>query len=113
MEAFNEGAEIKPLALLPPHLTKRNNISLVVDDQGTEWLGALTIGVTNQPFMVDYDTGSADLWVAKSSGCTGCQRKNTYNPALSRASVALGRTFTTRYADGSTVSGPIYTDLGV
>lgn len=103
-----------PLALLPPHLSKRNNVSLEADDQGTEWLGALTIGATGpgQSFMVDYDTGSADLWVAKSSGCTGCQGKNTYNPSLSPASVAQGRTFSTRYADGSTVSGPVYTDWG-
>ncbi|TCD70579.1 Type I transmembrane sorting receptor [Steccherinum ochraceum] len=111
-EAFNEGAEIRDFAVLPLHLVKRQSEPLQANDAGQEWLGTVSIGSpTGQSALLDFDTGSSDLWVGKSSGCTGCSGKHTYNPSLSTQSVAVGTTFSTRYADGSTVSGPVYRDV--
>ena len=108
-----EGAEIKPLAVLPRELEKRQNEALTDQDDDTEWTGSITIGSNNQPFVIDFDTGSSDLWVPSSS-CTSsvCSGKHKYNPSTSSLSKKLSGTFSIEYGDGSTVSGPIYQDTG-
>ncbi|KAH8101206.1 acid protease [Cristinia sonorae] len=108
-EAFNPGAEIKPLAILPSNLAKRQSEPLT--DQGDqEWTGPITIGSNDQPFVIDFDTGSSDLWVPNASKCTSCKGKHTYNAAKSSTSKSQSGTFQIQYGDGSTVSGPIFQD---
>jgi len=110
-DAFNEGAEIKPLATLPAGLKKRQNESLSDESNGQEWAGTISIGSPPQSYLIDFDTGSSDLWVP-SSDCTSsvCSSKNTYSASASSTSAAQSGTFTIQYGDGSSVSGPIYSD---
>ncbi|KAI0792846.1 acid protease [Abortiporus biennis] len=108
--AFIEGAEIKPLAVLPDSLKKRQNEALTDQEDDLEWTGAITIGSNNQPFVIDFDTGSSDLWVPSASKCSGCSGKHLYTASASTTSQKQSGTFSIEYGDGSTVSGPIYKD---
>ncbi|KAJ1300397.1 hypothetical protein OPQ81_005216 [Rhizoctonia solani] len=75
------------------------------------WAGTITIGTPGQSFLIDFDTGSADLWVPSSS-CTssGYSPHKKYSPSSSSTSVQKTGTFSIQYGDGSTASGPIYAD---
>ncbi|KAI8993962.1 acid protease [Trametes punicea] len=111
-QAFNEGAEIKPLAVIPNlNITRRQSESLTDEDEDTEWAGTISIGTPSQQFLIDFDTGSSDLWVPNSScRSSTCSSKRKYNPSSSSTSSKKSGTFSIEYGDGSTVSGPIYTD---
>lgn len=78
-----------------------------------EWAGPIGIGTPAQPFLIDFDTGSSDLWVPSSS-CTSstCPDKHKYNATASSTSSKKSGHFSIQYGDGSTVSGPVYTDSG-
>ncbi|KAF9808862.1 hypothetical protein IEO21_07727 [Rhodonia placenta] len=106
LENYHVGAHIPPVATLPEHLQKRQSESLT-DQQSEEWSGTVTIG--GQSFIIDFDTGSSDLWVP-SSDCSSCQAKHTYAPSSSSSSEEQSGTFSISYGDGSAASGPIYTD---
>ncbi|KAI9068283.1 acid protease [Trametes sanguinea] len=112
-EAFNEGAEIKPLANLSelaPH-DKRQAESLTDEGGDQYWAGNIAIGTPGKNFLIDFDTGSSDLWVP-SVNCTSsnCSKKDKYNPASSSSGSLKSGKFSIAYGDGSTVSGPVYTD---
>ena len=82
----------------------------LTDQEGSgQWTGLTSIG--DQPFIINFDTGSSDLWVP-SSKCTtpSCAKKHKYNPTKSPTSKAQLGQFSIEYADNSTVQGPIYTD---
>ncbi|KAL6310458.1 acid protease [Sparassis latifolia] len=110
LSAFNEGAEIQPVREYPHH-EKRQKEPLIDESNDLDWAGLISIGTPGQTFTIDFDTGSSDLWVP-SSNCTStvCSTKNKYNAALSTTSVHKSGTFSIGYADGSTVSGPVFTD---
>lgn len=91
-------------------LEERQNVPL--QDMGDEeWDGNVKIGSPPVTFLIDFDTGSSDLWVP-SSACSTCQRHNKYNIHASSTGARKNGTFEIHYADNSTVSGPIYTDTG-
>ncbi|OSX65551.1 hypothetical protein POSPLADRAFT_1054288 [Postia placenta MAD-698-R-SB12] len=106
LENYHVGAHIPPVATLPEHLQKRQSESLT-DQQSEEWTGTVAIG--SQSFIIDFDTGSSDLWVP-SSDCSSCQTQDTYDPSSSSSSEEQSGTFAISYGDGSTASGPIYKD---
>lgn len=109
--AFNPGAEIKPLATLPPFV-KRQGLSLT-DQNDREWTGPVSIGSNDQTFVIHFDTGSSDFWVPNANGCTaGCSFHRTYDSTTSTSSQEVDGNFRIQYADKSSVSGPIYTDTG-
>ncbi|KAI0709606.1 acid protease [Cerioporus squamosus] len=109
--AFKEGAFIKELATLPAHLAKRQAESLTDEEDDLEWAGTISIGTPGQKFLIDFDTGSSDLWVPSSS-CTSstCRSKSRYTASSSSTSAKKSGSFSIEYGDGSTVSGPVYTD---
>ncbi|KAJ7829548.1 acid protease [Mycena leptocephala] len=120
IEAFREGAKIKELATLPADVEarmlrraeKRQSEKLTDEDSDEEWAGKISVGTPAQSaFLIDFDTGSSDLWLP-SSTCTSstCSSKNKYKASSSSTSVKKSGTFSIEYGDGSTVSGPIYTD---
>ncbi|KAJ7724938.1 acid protease [Mycena maculata] len=117
--AFNPGAVIQPLATLPRDVAarmeqraeKRQAEALIDEDEDLEWDGTISIGTPAKNFLIDFDTGSSDLWVPSSS-CTSsaCRSKSKYNPASSSTAAKKSGTFEILYGDDSTVSGPVYTD---
>ncbi|KAJ7067092.1 acid protease [Mycena amicta] len=119
VEAFAAGAEIKDLRKVPidvearmqQSVAKRQAEKLTDEEDDTEWAGTISIGTPAQKFLIDFDTGSSDLWVPSSS-CTSstCKSKTRYTASSSSTSSKKSGTFTIQYGDGSTVSGPVYTD---
>ncbi|KAJ4485425.1 acid protease [Lentinula aciculospora] len=78
--------------------TKKGEEGLTDEENETEWAGNFEIGTPGQKFLADFDTGSSDLWVEK------------YDPEKSKTSKKKDGTFSIEYGDGSTASGPIYSD---
>ena len=90
---------------------KRQKVPLTDLNDDEEWGGHITIGTPPVSFFVDFDTGSSDLWVP-SANCTSspCSGKHKYNATTSTTSVHKSGKFSISYGDGSSVSGPVYTD---
>ncbi|KAJ6588105.1 acid protease [Mycena capillaripes] len=117
--AFNEGAEIKALATIPidvearmqQRAVKRQSEKLTDEDDDEEWAGTISVGTPAQKFLIDFDTGSSDLWIPSSS-CTSstCSSKSKYKASSSSTSSKKTGTFSIQYGDGSTVSGPVYSE---
>lgn len=80
-------------------------------NEDVEWIGPISIGTPPHLFAIDFDTGSADLWIPSSNcNASACARKDQYQASNSSTSTLQPGNFTIRYADGSTVQGSIYTD---
>ncbi|KAI0356590.1 protease [Trametes cingulata] len=103
-------ARIPDLATYPAEvLQKRQKVRLIDEDDDSEWAGTISIGTPPVAFLVDFDTGSSDLWVPSSS-CDKCGLHQTYDPSLSSTAASRNGTFEIEYGDGSSASGPIFTD---
>ncbi|KAI0953545.1 hypothetical protein AcW1_007736 [Taiwanofungus camphoratus] len=109
LDALGAGAHIPPAASFEAALGKRNGLPLTDQNNNMEWTGTVSIGTPAQEFIIDFDTGSADLWVP-AAGCDGCESQDRYDPSSSSTSQEESGTFSIGYGDGSTTSGPIYTD---
>ncbi|KAI0355632.1 acid protease [Trametes cingulata] len=113
--SFNEGAHIRPVAnfsaMYTSGLSKRQAEPLSDEGGDQYWAGNIAIGTPGKNFFIDFDTGSADLWVP-SINCTSsyCSNKEKYDPAASSTDARKSGTFSIQYGDGSMVSGPVYTD---
>ncbi|GAA5855680.1 hypothetical protein JCM8547_001642 [Rhodosporidiobolus lusitaniae] len=90
------------------NLRKRQQDKLTNYQDGSLWAGTVSIGTPKQEFTIDFDTGSADLWVPGPSVSSGSY--DTFNPNSSSTAKATNEHFSIFYGDGSTVSGPVYTD---
>ncbi|KAI1795524.1 acid protease [Ganoderma leucocontextum] len=109
---FKAGAVIKPLAQLPEHLAKRQSEPLTDEESDTEWAGTISIGTPPQKFLIDFDTGSSDLWVPSAScSSSTCKAKHRFSTSKSSSARKQSGSFSIHYGDGSTVSGPVYTDI--
>jgi hypothetical protein len=92
-------------------------------------MGTISIGTPSQNFIIDFDTGSSDLWVPSSKCTTDCgmlsifilNRKistifwflanfNKYTSSASTTYVANGKKFSISYGDGSSATGFFSTD---
>ncbi|KAG8790187.1 Type I transmembrane sorting receptor [Ceratobasidium sp. 428] len=93
------------------NLLKRQSEPLSDESNDLLWAGPITIGTPPQEFSIDFDTGSADLWVPNDSCNTGgCGTHKKYKPSASSTSAEKPGNFTIQYGDGSSVSGPVFSD---
>ncbi|CAF1051396.1 unnamed protein product [Didymodactylos carnosus] len=100
----------------------------IINQQNVFWTGTISIGTPPQNFIIDFDTGSSDLWVPSTS-CTGSScseyicdeyyrihfasslplicidNKNKYNSAYSSTYRANGSPFSITYGDGTYATG--------
>ncbi|CUA68395.1 gastricsin [Rhizoctonia solani] len=104
-------ANINITGFLKSSIFERQNEPLESKANDTLWAGQIEIGTPPQPFVVDFDTGSSDLWVP-SSACLahGCSSKRTFDALKSSSSKQQEGEFKITYGDGSGVSGPVYAD---
>ncbi|CAF3334795.1 unnamed protein product [Rotaria socialis] len=75
------------------------------------FIGTISIGTPPQTFLIDFDTGSSDLWVPSSQCQSSCNGFNKYNSAESTTYVANGENFSIGYGDGSSASGFLSVDV--
>ena len=87
------------------------SVPLTDQDGDLLWTGQLTIGNPPQTFVVDFDTGSSDLWVPSIS-CGDCGGQNKYDPSKSSVSQQQSGSFQISYGDGSSSSGTPFSDTG-
>ena len=76
------------------------------------YLSPVQIGTPAQTLMLDFDTGSADLWTFSSALSSSAQRGHSvYNPGASSSSKQQqGSSWEIQYGDGSGAAGDVYTD---
>ncbi|GAA6040058.1 hypothetical protein JCM8097_004759 [Rhodosporidiobolus ruineniae] len=87
-------------------------VALTDYQDGTLFYGKLSIGSPATDYLIDFDTGSADLWVPSSS-CTSaaCNAHTKYDPSSSSTSAKVaGKKLSITYGDGSSTSGDVYSD---
>ncbi|KAI1851557.1 hypothetical protein JX265_012361 [Neoarthrinium moseri] len=83
------------------------------EDSDTEYLTPVSIGTPATTLNLDFDTGSADLWVFSTELSSSTQSGHSvYNPSKSSTAKKLsGSTWSISYGDGSGASGDVYTDV--
>ncbi|KAH9958947.1 acid protease [Russula dissimulans] len=113
MDAYQRNTQqVHPLAGGIKQLGKRDTGSdLLIDDDALLWYGSISIGTQADSFIVDFDTGSSDLFVPSSNCGSSCSGHNTYDPSASTDSQDLGISFSITFGDGSSVSGEQYSDV--
>ncbi|KAK5124648.1 hypothetical protein LTR85_001361 [Meristemomyces frigidus] len=85
-------------------------------DSNAEYLAEVGIGTPVQTLNLDFDTGSADLWVFStelpaSEQSSGTTKHTIFDPSKSSTWKATsGSTWNISYGDGSTASGDVGTD---
>ncbi|GAA94723.1 uncharacterized protein L969DRAFT_103498 [Mixia osmundae IAM 14324] len=100
---------IEPAPQLSRRMRRRAKEQLADQSSGLLWTGVVSIGTPAKSFLLDFDTGSADTWVA-GTGCATCTDKNLYDANSSTTAKELTETFSIYYVDGSSTSGDVYTD---
>lgn len=79
-------------------------------DSDTEYVATISVGTPAQSLPMDFDTGSADLWVM-GNGVSGTSGHTTYDSSSSSTAKKLsGSSWSISYGDGSSSSGDVYTD---
>ncbi|KAJ4394781.1 hypothetical protein N0V93_004001 [Gnomoniopsis smithogilvyi] len=79
-------------------------------DSDTEYVATISVGTPAQSLPMDFDTGSADLWVM-GSGVSGTSGHTTYDSSSSSTATKMSSaSWSISYGDGSSSSGDVYTD---
>jgi cathepsin D len=60
--------------------------------------------------VVDFDTGSSDLFLPSTRCGVNCSSHTLYDPSASKTAHDLSKTFSLSYGDGSTAGGEQFTD---
>ncbi|KAH9029006.1 acid protease [Lactarius pseudohatsudake] len=90
-------------------LEKRIGGEPLTNDNFVYWYASISVGTPAQKFTVDFDTGSALMFLPGSDCDNSCKDHVLYNNA---SATNLGEPFEVRYGDGTTdiVNGSLYTD---
>ncbi|EGO52230.1 endothiapepsin precursor [Neurospora tetrasperma FGSC 2508] len=93
---------------------KRTTGTIATDPEkhDVEYLTPISVGTPSQDLMVDFDTGSSDLWVFSTEMSTSDIKGQTvYDPNNSSTSEKVqGSTWKITYGDGSSSSDDVYLD---
>lgn len=100
------------LPKLPIKERATGSASATPEEYDVEYLTPVQIGSPPQTLMLDFDTGSADLWVYSSATpASDVNGQEVYNPSASNTSSKVqGSTWDISYGDGSSSSGEVYYD---
>ncbi|KAF8839851.1 acid protease [Paxillus ammoniavirescens] len=107
--AFKRNTGVTPSSL-KDNVRRAAGSDTLTDDSNTRWYGTITVGTPAVEYKVDFDTGSADLFLPASNCGSTCEGHTLYNPNASSSAVDLNKAFNLVYGDGSTVLGEQYTD---
>lgn len=83
-------------------------VTTTPEQYDSEYLTPVTVG--GQTLNLDFDTGSADLWVFSSELPANERSGHTYYTPGSSATLKSGYTWSITYGDGSGASGNVYSD---
>lgn len=86
------------------------SVTATPEANDVEYLAPISIG--GQTMVMDFDSGSSDLWVFSTSLSANAQRGHTnFNPTKSTSFKAMtGASFSISYGDGSGAAGTVGTD---
>ncbi|TCD61064.1 hypothetical protein EIP91_009067 [Steccherinum ochraceum] len=75
------------------------------------WHGKISVGTPAKEYDVDFDTGSADIFLpGPQCDDINCQGHALFAPNASSTAKDTDQTFQLQYGDGSSVSGQVYTE---
>lgn len=95
------------------HFSKRDVNEQLFNGYNLYYYGRVSIGSPAQTFLMDFDSGSADIWVP-SVTCGTCGQHNRFNSRSSRTFINDNKKFSISYKDGSTAVGTTARDsIGV
>lgn len=105
-----QGVRLPSLSLSDKRAT--GSAPAIPEEYDVEYLTPVQIGTPPQTLNLDFDTGSADLWVYSSATPpSDVNGQEVYNPSASNTSSKLqGSTWDITYGDGSSSSGEVYYD---
>ncbi|KAH7914044.1 aspartic peptidase domain-containing protein [Hygrophoropsis aurantiaca] len=106
----NTGTTLPEFHSMPSSKRSVSGEDTLTDDNGVRWYGDITVGTPPSTYTVDFDTGSADLFLPGPDCGSTCDGHNIYDPTSSSSSKDVNNTFTLSYGDGSTVLGERWTD---
>ncbi|KAL6819934.1 aspartyl proteinase [Trichoderma camerunense] len=92
--------------------TEKGEVGAEDQQNDSEYLCEVTIGTPGQKLLLDFDTGSSDLWVFSTELSKSLQKNHTiFNPSESSTFKKLsGQTWQISYGDGSSASGDCGSD---
>ncbi|KAJ1968653.1 hypothetical protein IWQ62_001115 [Dispira parvispora] len=92
-----------------PHA--RNRLGLINYAGDTEYYGVVSFGTPPQRFRVNFDTGSADIWIPGME-CQEelCQHRRQFDPEASATYQPSDQTFDMSYMDGAAAQGTLGSD---
>ncbi|KAL0076938.1 secreted aspartyl protease [Phycomyces blakesleeanus] len=87
--------------------SKSTSVTVVDYKNDVEYFGTIQVGTPPQDVIIDFDTGSSDLWFA-STLCLLCDtHKNKFNAFLSTSYKPSLKTWSISYGDGSFAGGNV------
>jgi hypothetical protein len=98
-------------------LQRRSTIEANIGNGGILYYLNVTIGTPPQPFALQLDTGSSDIWIASVSSdvcqqTDRCQITGSFDPNSSSTFVDVAPgAFNISYVDGSGITGDYFTDV--
>ncbi|KAF8935301.1 aspartic proteinase IV [Dissophora ornata] len=87
-------------------------VSLTDVGPDSEYYGQVMVGSPPQKILLDFDTGSSDIWFPTSTcTTTACKAHHRFNTGKSSTYKKDGRTWQIAYGDKSTASGILGSDI--